>query len=56
MNIPEALRLHKLWLADDPSGVQFVAAGADLSGAVLTGADLTDTSGVPAPSDTSGAG
>ena len=41
MNIPESLRLHQLWLAGDPSGVQFVAAGADLSGADLRWADLS---------------
>ena len=43
MNISEALRLHQLWLADDPSGVRFVAAGTDLSGADLTDAVPSDT-------------
>ena len=54
MNIPEALRLHQLWLAGDPSGVRFVAAGT-LTGAPapsdLAGANLT---GTPAPSDLTG--
>ncbi len=39
MNLPESLRLHQLWLADDPSGVRFVAVGADLSGADLSCTD-----------------
>jgi hypothetical protein len=45
-DLPEILRLHKLWLQGDPAGRRAVLrradlSGADLSGAVLSGADLS---------------
>ena len=38
--LQEALRLHLLWLDDDPEGVRADLRGADLSGADLSEADL----------------
>ena len=38
--IKEVLRLHRLWLQDEPSGVRADLRGADLSGADLRSADL----------------
>jgi len=40
--INEVLRLHKLWLDNDPEGKQADLSAADLSGADLQGADLQD--------------
>ncbi len=39
-NIPEILRLHKLWLDGDKDGVMADLCGADLRDADLCGADL----------------
>jgi uncharacterized protein YjbI with pentapeptide repeats len=38
--LQEALRLHLLWLDDDPEGVRADLSGADLRGADLSEADL----------------
>jgi hypothetical protein len=38
--IAEAMRLHELWLDDDPSGKRADLSGADLSRADLSGANL----------------
>ena len=38
--LTEILRLHKLWLEDNPDGVRAELVGADLSGADLRKADL----------------
>lgn len=40
-NLPEILRLHKLWMNDEDCGTRAVLKGADLRGADLTRADLT---------------
>jgi len=39
--LPEILRLHALWLADDDNGVRADLSGSNLSGADLSGADLS---------------
>jgi uncharacterized protein YjbI with pentapeptide repeats len=39
--LQEALRLHRLWLQDDPEGVRADLSGANLSGADLSGAVLS---------------
>jgi hypothetical protein len=40
LDLPEVLRLHKLWLADDPAGVRANLRGANLRGADLSWANL----------------
>jgi len=42
--IPEALKLHALWLLHDPSGVRADLRGANLRGANLRGANLRGAS------------
>src|ERR1039458_2291793 len=39
-NLPEVLRLHRLWLNSDPAGRRADLRGANLSWANLSGADL----------------
>ena len=40
VNIPEVLRLHKLWVEDEAGGVRANLDGANLDGANLDGANL----------------
>ena len=40
IDLAETLRLHGLWLQDDPAGVRANLCGANLRGANLRGADL----------------
>jgi len=42
VSLAEIIRLHELWLKDDPEGKRADLRGADLSGADLSGADLQD--------------
>jgi hypothetical protein len=41
INISETLRLHTLWLADDPAGIRANLSWANLRDANLSGADLS---------------
>jgi uncharacterized protein YjbI with pentapeptide repeats len=49
--LQEALRLHLLWLDDDPEGVRADLRGANLSWADLRGADLRGAQGLPIAAD-----
>jgi len=50
-DLPEILRLHRLWFERDPAGRRADLAGADLAGADLAEADLA---GAALPGDRSG--
>ena len=49
--LQEALRLHRLWLQDDPEGVRANLSRADLSWVDLRGADLRGAQGLPIAAD-----
>jgi uncharacterized protein YjbI with pentapeptide repeats len=41
LNLPEVLRLHRLWLNGEAGGIRAYLTGANLAGASLVDADLT---------------
>lgn len=41
IDLPKILRLHGMWIRDEPGGARADLRGADLSGADLSGADLS---------------
>ena len=49
--LQEVLRLHRLWLQDDPEGVRANLSRADLSWVDLRGADLRGAQGLPIAAD-----
>ena len=49
--LQDVLRLHRLWLDDEPEGVRANLHGANLHGADLSGANLRGAQGLPIVAD-----